>query len=481
MHRLFTNRRCGLTLLEIIVAVAVLTALMVVLWNLINVYTGLREKGEEHVDRVGDVAVLMQQLEQDLRSLPQNQPDQEPVAMAEPVPSPSSPPLDEPMPCEEPQDTQETQPLAKANDTEDRTGEPLDGVTMAEREPSPRNMELSSSQGELARTQSDTEFLDDHSTPNGLVGDERSLTLTQIDRDPPRQVARASDRDPYTTRASDVDIDRDGLADPKHPEHGAFRMPVRLVRYWLVGAVPVGITAAIPARHENEPCDPDLAGHESARNDEKTGLFREEYIATNGMVKNTPPLELTRNSNQRLGPDLLSGGRADKSSESEFTEAPKRKEYHLSQVEWAAFRYFDGFAWRTSWDSRESGQLPVAVEMSLWLARRSRDKNKAEDSHRRDMLTDDEISQWIANERPPEDTASRMGYHPGEVHENSLVQEESNKTLYDGDGSVRLPEVRQLVVLRSAVPQRSMLPDLEPATPRIIPPRRPPHPARAFP
>ena len=62
--------RCGLTLIEILIATTLMAALLVALWRLVGIYTSLRDKGELHAGRVGNVSVMMQQFEEDLKNLP---------------------------------------------------------------------------------------------------------------------------------------------------------------------------------------------------------------------------------------------------------------------------------------------------------------------------------------------------------------------------------------------------------------------------
>ena len=40
----------------------------------------------------------------------------------------------------------------------------------------------------------------------------------------------------------------------------------------------------------------------------------------------------------------------------------------VPEVEWLEFRYYDGSSWVDSWDSRITGNLPVAVEICFELA-----------------------------------------------------------------------------------------------------------------
>ena len=41
---------------------------------------------------------------------------------------------------------------------------------------------------------------------------------------------------------------------------------------------------------------------------------------------------------------------------------------HIPEINWLAFRYFDGQQWLPSWDSELSGDLPVAIELTFDLA-----------------------------------------------------------------------------------------------------------------
>ena len=70
----------GFTLIEILIATTLMAALLVALWRLVGIYTALRGKGDMHAGRVGNVSVMMHQLEEDLRNLPDIRSQSVPVA-----------------------------------------------------------------------------------------------------------------------------------------------------------------------------------------------------------------------------------------------------------------------------------------------------------------------------------------------------------------------------------------------------------------
>ncbi|MCA9259269.1 MAG: prepilin-type N-terminal cleavage/methylation domain-containing protein [Planctomycetales bacterium] len=63
------ERPRGFTLMELIVAVSLMSALMLGLWSLTNLFTRLSEKGLAQTGKLNDAAQICQRLEQDLRSI----------------------------------------------------------------------------------------------------------------------------------------------------------------------------------------------------------------------------------------------------------------------------------------------------------------------------------------------------------------------------------------------------------------------------
>ena len=66
--------RRGFTLMELLVATALLASLLAGLWGLIDVFTSLGRKGESQLVHIREADQLMWQLERDLRSIPDFQP-----------------------------------------------------------------------------------------------------------------------------------------------------------------------------------------------------------------------------------------------------------------------------------------------------------------------------------------------------------------------------------------------------------------------
>ncbi len=520
--------RWGLTLIEILIATTLMATLLVALWRLVGIYTSLRDKGDLHAGRVGNVSLMLQQLEEDLRNMPDIRSHVVPlVQTAEP--------------CElELESELETGPVASeadafaeayddepATETVSESAFELDraerGAAAASQDidmavPDGRGLESSATAGmdqfntepsvrqpleiDSARTEGAGPG---QTAASCLVGDEQSLTLANLDC----QVARANGgaAEPYSpdmraehglsqeSPASELagTMNTGPAVSALEPELGVtVQMPVRFVRYWLAGVMPY-VAHEAAGEYDRDDAEaiglsvPELgAGHDLGTSalvgasgpmataggnepeEAATGLYREEVVGLNTQAQMRPLRSqgsLSQSSLEDLAdplgdytnPAAASGLEAPGFSnpyESDLADEVTRRSFHLAQVEWAKFRYFDGNHWKSSWDSRVQGELPVAIEMSLWLLRQSANRSSGEtdrDSSRPSAtgMTWTEVE--TMSEEEPQRSAGHEDWPAAEA-------DGEQASLADESPMERQPEVRQLVVLRTAPVSGDTLP-----------------------
>ncbi|GAG36429.1 unnamed protein product, partial [marine sediment metagenome] len=182
--------------------------------------------------------------------------------------------------------------------------------------------------------------------------------------------------------------------------------------------------------------------------DRAGGLYREEVMGVSTPVQMGSLHGQSSLENLSYGsfsdPSKLSGmSGLDNFNEMEDSEEVIRRSFHLAQVEWAKFRYFDGNQWTSAWDSRVQGELPVAIEMSLWLLRLNAKSNAAPEISRNSPDSAREVT-WTETEAMNE-TGSQFPIAAQESHAGNGQL----SSLADDNPMERQPEVRQLVVLRS--------------------------------
>jgi len=319
-----------------------------------------------------------------------------------------------------------------------------------------------------------------------LVGNEQSLTLANLDC----QIARSA-RDAVEIQPQDAfaeqgmlhDLPDDELPDSsgaelspslKEPGHGVtVRMPVRFVRYWLAGVMPLVAQAAaseeesgntekmelsvpeIGTAQEMGTTDSMGTVGENETEDGATGLYREEVVGLGSPARMRPlrdqgvleSLDDHGNDLARVtGTPGLSAPGFHSPYETENSEEVTRHSFHLAQVEWAKFQYFDGNRWKSSWDSRVQGELPVAIEMSLWLLRRGSKPSVGSMVQEMPGTPEAEMT-WTEVETMRDADSQWPGGQEGRQAE--AAPEELPSSAEDNPME-RQPEVRQLVVLRTA-------------------------------
>jgi len=250
----------------------------------------------------------------------------------------------------------------------------------------------------------------------------------------------------------------------------SLQTPVRFVRYWLTGMIPLiaQSTAADQDRVDTGEVEESFSGDASAAevgtagaigkygaagdhdSDARVGgLYRGEFeggtmsLQLRSLRGQSSPENLTDRSFGE--PSNLSGSNGlDHFEEKEPSEEVLRSSFHLSQVEWAKFRYFDGNQWSSTWDSRLRGELPVAIELSLWLLRINA-KQATDQETTQNSPASGTARTWAGTETlsEPKDAYSIAEQEP-QVDGGEL------SSVGDDNPMERQPEIRQLVVLRSA-------------------------------
>ncbi len=525
--------RCGLTLIEILIATTLMATLLVALWRLVGIYTSLRDKGDVHAGRVGNVSLMMQQLEEDLRTLPDIRPQAVPRVelVATPREREAEPVASEMLAFEEAYDDE---PAVETLSESALELEKVDRSAMAiSRDESLALAENQSHAGDTENVNSDqdTQPPDDcdrdqagldrsdancardlgaeggQAASSCLVGDEQSLTLANLDCQVSRSLGEGAEKqrqDPLAERGSLPDSASGGLLEGElsaasgygpsasQDESGSgvtVQMPVRFVRYWLAGVMPlVAQTAAaeqnsddsekmgLSARgigdtQEWEVSGPMKPAGENAVEEAATGLYREEVLGLSTSARMRPlrgrgalenldadnlsgfdntsgmaGLDMTGLSGAGLGMAGLDGPGFNSPYTTEDSEEVTRRSFHLAQVEWAKFRYFDGNRWKSSWDSRVQGELPVAIEMSLWLLRRGA-KHPTQSVTHEPSSAQAEGMTWTEVETMNA-TDSQLSASQQDRQDGDANGEQSS--LADDSPMERQPEVRQLVVLRTA-------------------------------
>ena len=76
----------------------------------------------------------------------------------------------------------------------------------------------------------------------------------------------------------------------------------------------------------------------------------------------------------------------------------------VPEVIWLEFRYFDGSAWTSSWDSRSSGRLPVAVEMRFELKQELPEEDAVSSDGETELVDDGLSESGSLNEYMSSDT-----------------------------------------------------------------------------
>lgn len=428
-----TYFRRGLTLLEILIAAGLMASLLVALWQAIGVYATLRDKGEAHTQRVRSVSIMLKQFEDDLRSMPDissSDSETENAATDSLVQEPES-----------------VQPRDQASPTSEED----------QQEPSEDN---------LGRTE---QAPDSSIQPGSLYGDETSLTLTQASTTFDATVSQTEDS-PEEEHGESSPNDLESLSSSSMPKEDEIRIPVRTIRYWLAGVAPLGAAALqsaveLPLTGQNS--DDLLANQPSPQ-----GLVREEVEGVESFAT-LPHDEMGHATNEQDDrPKQESENDIDPSlDQAEPTDA-SRKSFQLPEVEWAKFRYFDGVAWHTSWDSRAQGSLPVAIEMSLWLAKRhkgdSSRKEAADSSTQADKAPSDRESmdpktdRRVASSHMESSSNSTFG-------EGNIPPLEGENTYASNGQEPRLPELRRLIVLREPPTRKDSIEELTSPPSPIIP------------
>jgi hypothetical protein len=528
--------RCGLTLIEILIATTLMAALLVALWRLVGIYTSLRDKGELHAGRVGNVSVMMQQLEEDLQNMPDVRTQAAPFVETTVQHDVETGPVDsEVMAFDEAYDDEPSvETLSESAIESEGSGRRFQAISqdhgIAESEEdsfdsqqglNTDNFESEQSVNQQAQsclTQSEDDCNDsqsiagDPAAASCLVGDERSLTLSNLDSQLGRRMGEGGRRmgegagghshdrpiesdlshdtkDYELSEPAGSGSSTDQFASSQHTsnQHAsgdgvAVQMPVRFVRYWLAGAMPLMAQAAEAEqdREDGDGADLSITGNGSVAEMETTGslgagatgkgedqnqeeraggLYREEVVGVSAPVQMGSLHGQSSLENLRFGsfsdPSKLSGmSGLDNFNEMEDSEEVIRRSFHLAQVEWAKFRYFDGNRWSSAWDSRVQGELPVAIEMSLWLLRlNAKSKSNADLEISQNSLTAAEGATWTETEAMNEPDSqfpiAAQESHAGNGQLSSLA---------DDNPMERQPEVRQLVVLRSAPSSGDTLP-----------------------
>jgi hypothetical protein len=477
-----------------------MAALLVALWRMVGIYTSLREKGEAHADRVGVVSVLTEQLRDDLRRLPDIGPKPNQVSDSDPESEAIAAERDDD-PSREPPPAEFAPAMVDSDREVDATGDPPPAPTTAwgpawgnapakHRSGETTDRSLAPSH-DIARTETDLGPAAEALPPARLYGDGTSLTLEHLDCETSRRGTHAH-HGPSRTALRDDNLsgtgERSGGEADLEGEHAG--VSVRLIRYWLAGAMPLVLDGEpSPSRRAHEE---DLEGLDEALDDEEVaaGLYREEVV----QARSSANLVYHRRDSGSPA-DEPHSDHAPPISEETFPQEEgaaelSRSSFRLPQVEWAKFRYYDGSDWQSSWDSRVDGRLPVAVEMNLWLESRLRGEGSSSTARRDDATTatvgivgtdGQEAESWQTRSRARGDSTD-YGPRPDAEDGGSSVAGGGDLELDVGeDGPMdRRPEVRQLVVLRSAASQASPPPGVD-RRPFFAPPRRPPQLAPALP
>ncbi len=515
--------RCGLTLIEILIATALMAALLVALWRLVGIYTSLRGKGELHAGRVGNVSVMMQQLEEDLQNLPDIRPQ---------------PAVRVPLAIERETGTVDSEIIAFDKAYDDEPAVETLSESAAELEGSGRRSAAISQHADFALSEEGsfdsqegpdvgdldagfgTNHFDTGSTTRQqaqacrnrseecanspliandpvaascLIGDEQSLTLANLNCQVSRRRGEGATRLPPDLLAEsglshgspDYELSSEsgygsGTTQSGAPQYGAapqvsgesvtLQMPVHFVRYWLASVMPLiaQTTEQDQNRVDTKGLEPSFSGNVSSAeagtagaigkygadgdldSDERiSGLYREEIV---GVSMPTQLRSLRgRNSLENLtgrssgGPSNFSGtGGLDLFEGQENSEEVIRHSFHLAQVEWAKFRYFDGNQWTSTWDSRVRGELPVAIEMSLWLLQLNSKQTSGQVTVQNLPASGVELTR--AESEPISEPQAPFSI----AEQEPQVESGEFSSTADDNPMERQPEIRQLVVLRSA-------------------------------
>ena len=509
--------RWGLTLIEILIATALMATLLVAMWRLVGIYTSLRDKGDMHAGRVGNVSVMMQQLEEDLRNMPIMRP-QASTSMKTVVSG------------EEEAAPVESEAMAFAADYDDNPSVETLSESALELEHANRQAQASSQGKDQARSVNESsqptegpdtndssvdqtalqrtqpcqdrseqactkrqDSADGSATAACLVGDEQSLTLANLNCQVSRSMVEPAERlspqllAEHGTLQDSTDYQWSGGSGARastppqvEPERGvAVPMPVRFVRYWLAGMMPLmaqqttgeterpkpqeigaalGIGTTGTGATEDEADE--VAGSQESE-EEAAGLYREEVVGVSGDARMRPlrgqdPLDnleigsLSDYSNTSGTAGLGTSG-LEPLAATENSEEVTRHSFHLAQVEWAKFRYFDGNRWKSSWDSRVQGELPVAIEMSLWLLRQGTQQAAASPGQQGPESASAAMSWTEVETMSAADSQFPLAKEPRQAGNTDAVSSsETGSSETDDNPMERQPEVRQLVVLRTA-------------------------------
>lgn len=88
------------------------------------------------------------------------------------------------------------------------------------------------------------------------------------------------------------------------------------------------------------------------------------------------------------GVSSLSVSSSSASDDSATQLGPNVIQDEVPEVIWMEFRYFDGSAWSSSWDSRAEGGLPVAIEMRFELRKEEPDESSPDASGETELVDD---------------------------------------------------------------------------------------------
>ena len=386
-----SRQHFGFTLLEVVIA-SVLTALLLAgLWSLLGIYSGLYEKGQSKTQHAQLVRSLQKQLADDLLSVS--------FAAVEKPPLPAS----NPSPGESNAETG-TSMAPHATNTDDRSAAADQYVGSGTRnagsgsrttEPSPADPVAS------VTYQPASPDIGSTAAPQrvGLVGTQNSLVLDVIVPVDPYvyasteriessdAVASAPTRVPELQRISYTFHGPD-LLDPASPNSGLVRRQQKWEEAYAVGS---------PSARQGVPQLRPSADVDVADFSPWTTVDERPVDDRRSSQTDEPRADMVDQPIDRI---------------------PEVVDFQL--------RYFDGFAWRSQWNSRREKSLPVAVQVQFDLKQESEPglevptQETTTVSDTSDMLDPDELDSSDLDARAGSQEEGRSGYTEADLAADQL-------------------------------------------------------------
>lgn len=333
MCRRPTTHRCGFTLMEILVASALMGFLALVTWTLFDTYRNLFESGIDRSGRTRLARAISEQFNDDLRSAIQESSVGQTVSLE--------------TSGEEGQATSSSPSQATGltgGQATGLTGDPATGTT----ENSAMGMtsdSASSSSGDDETSQSES---DEAATTRrfGLFGSSRTLRLDVLQVDP-RHVYRLASITSLSEEQNVGSLLFEDTLDEENVSPVGKAAELRTIEYSFVAKQEDEINPQTPV--EDSLSETSTSASEETKRPPRPGLTRRELsfdmvVEEDGSLLDDVGLE-------EIDPE----------------EPFDPNECYLPEVIDLSFRYYDGGGWTNSWDSLTRKSLPVAVEITFKL------------------------------------------------------------------------------------------------------------------